>query len=376
MLSKIIAIAGKEIMQIRRDRRSLIIIFLLPVILLVLFGYAITLDVKDITMSVLDKDNSRTSRDFVSSLTGSGYFKVVSVIESDNEINEILDKRKAQCVLVIPVNFANDLAAREKVKVQFDIDGIDASTATIIMNYTDAATRTFSGKLSAEYFYAAGIKMYRPIDPESQFWYNKDLNTTKYFIPGLIAMILIIISVILTSISLVKEKEFGTIEQIKVSPVNTFSLIIGKIIPYMIISLLIAFFIIVAGYFLFDVEVKGSYAELLLGTICYLLSTLALGVFISTVANSQQVAFQIAMLISQLPTVILSGFIFPIESMPKAIQILTYIVPAKYYIIILRDILLKGVGIEVYYKELISLCILAMLLILLAVKRTAGEKKV
>lgn len=370
MLSKIFAISKKEIWQIMRDKRSLLIIFVLPVFLLILFGYAITLDVHDIQLAVYDMDKSETSRDFISTFSGSQYFEIVSYIDRDNSINELLDRGIAQCIMVIPQNFSKDIISKKNVQVQFLIDGVDANTATVVLNYVNAVTGSYSFSFTKEFLAVKGIKPHRALDIESQFWYNKDLNTTKYFIPGLIAMILIIISVILTSISLVREKEFGTIEQLKVSPVSTLQLIFGKIIPYLMISLVIAASILLMGYLLFGVEVKGSYFYLFLGTICYLMATLSMGVFISTIADSQQVAFQMSQLISQLPTVILSGFIFPIESMPLPIQILSNIAPAKYYIIILRNILIKGAGIETFKLQMLYLLIFAGIFITIATIKT------
>ncbi|MEO6719094.1 MAG: ABC transporter permease [Ferruginibacter sp.] len=370
MLSKILSITKKEFWQISRDKRTLMIIFVLPMTLLILFGYAITLDVNTIKISVYDKDHSEDSRDFINSFIGSSYFKIINYVNSDEEVNEMLDRGIVQCVVVVPVDFSKDLSSKRNVNIQFLIDGVDANTATIILNYVNAATRIYSVNFTKEFLAVKGIKPYQPINLEPQFWYNKDLNTTQFFIPGLIAMLLIIISVILTSISLVREKELGTIEQIRVSPVTSFELIIGKIIPYLIISLLIAYSILFLGYILFGVVVKGSHIFLFIGTICYLMATLSMGVFISTIADSQQVAFQIAQLMSQLPTVILSGFIFPIESMPWPIQILSNFTPAKFYIIILRDILIKGVDFESYKMQMIYLIIFAAVLITLATIRT------
>ncbi|MEO8666742.1 MAG: ABC transporter permease [Ignavibacteria bacterium] len=370
MLNKIFAISKKELWQIKRDKRSLIIIFVLPVLLLTIFGYAITLDVNTIKLGIYDQDKTEESRDFVNSFSGSQYFQINAYLDNEDEINFLLDHGTVQCVVVIPHNFAEALAKKENVKVQFLIDGVDANTATVIMNYVSAATGFYSQDYAKEFLAVKGIKPYQPLNLEPQFWYNKDLNTTLFFIPGLIAMILIIISVILTSISLVREKELGTIEQIRVSPVSPLQLILGKIIPYMLVSILIAAAILIMGYVLFGVVVKGSYFLLFVGTICYLFATLSLGVFISTVAESQQVAFQIATLMSQLPTVILSGFIFPIESMPKAIQILTYIAPAKYYIIILRNILIKGTGFDVFKEQMLYLLIFALIFITISTIKT------
>jgi len=370
MLSKILAITKKELWQIRRDKRSLLIIFVLPIFLLTLFGYAITLDVNTIKLGIYDKDRTEESRDFINGFRASQYFRIITFVNNDSEIDYLLDQGTVQCIVVIPDNFSHGLASKENVKIQFLIDGVDANTATVIMNYVNAATIFYSQNYSKEFLAVKGMRPYQPLNLEPQFWYNKDLNTTQFFIPGLIAMILIIISVILTSISLVREKELGTIEQIRVSPVSPLQLIIGKILPYMFISILIAASILIMGYVLFGIVVKGSYLLLFLGTICYLLATLSMGVFISTIAESQQVAFQIAQLMSQLPTVILSGFIFPIESMPKVIQILSNITPAKYYIIILRNILIKGTGFDVFKEQMLYLFIFALIFITISVIKT------
>lgn len=370
MLSKIYSISKKEFWQISRDKRTLMIIFILPVSLLILFGYAITLDINTIKLGVYDKDRTEASRDFINGFIGSSYFKIISYVNTDKEVNELLDRGIVQCVVVVPDNFSKDLADKRNIKVQFLIDGVDANTATIILNYVNAATRFYSANFTNEFLDVKGIKPYQPLNVETQFWYNKDLDTTQFFIPGLIAMLLIIISVILTSISLVREKEMGTLEQIRVSPVTSLELIFGKILPYLIISLLIAYSILFIGYILFGVVVKGSHLFLFLGTICYLMATLSMGVLISTIADSQQVAFQMAQLLSQLPTVILSGFIFPIESMPWPVQILTNITPAKFYIVILRDILIKGVGFEAYKMQMVYLIIFATILIAIAVFKT------
>jgi len=375
-MRNIISIAKKELIQIARDPRSLIIIFVLPVFLLVIFGYAISLDVKNITLGIYDIDNSVRSRDFIRVFEGSSYFKITEYIHGESEINSLIENGDVKCVVVIPRNFSKDIENHQNVKVQFLIDGVDGSTASIVQNYVNAAAAFQSLKISSEFIESKGMKVVQPLNVDAQFWYNKDLNTTKFFIPGLIAMILIIISVILTSISLVREKELGTIEQIKVSSVSSFQLIIGKIFPYLIISLLIAASILFMGSILFGIEVKGSYLYLFIGTICYLMVTLSMGVLISTVADSQQVAFQMSQLVSQLPTVLLSGFLFPIESMPAAIQVLSYITPAKYYLVILRDILIKGVDISVFADQIFYLLMFAALLISISVLRIKHTEKI
>ncbi len=370
MISRILSISKKEMREIIRDKRSLMIIFALPVFLLIMFGYAVTLDIDEIKLGVLDDDNSLLSRDFISTLNSSEYFTITQVIERESDINSLLDRGNIQCAVVIPIGFEKQVERKQKAPVQFLIDGMDASTASIIQSYVIAASQSFSQNVTKDFVSSrTGMKMIEPINIEPQFWYNKSLDTTQFFIPGLLALMLIVISVILVSISIVREKELGTIEQIRVSPVSSFELIAGKIVPYLIVSLIIAALMIFMGYLFFGVVVKGSYIHLFLGTACYLLATLSMGIFISTISDSQQVAFQISQVVSQLPTLILSGFIFPIESMPVSIQILSYITPARYYIVILRDILIKGTPFETFSMQLIYLLIFATAFILISIIR-------
>ena len=370
MIRRIIQISLKEVLQISRDKRSLLIIFALPVFLLIMFGYAVTLDINDISLGILDRDNTKLSRDFAASLGASEYFTVAYRIEDEEEADKLLNKGKIQCAVVIPAGFGSDFERKENARIQFLIDGMDASTASVIQSYVTAAVQSFSQKAVADFIAARSpVRIENPLNVEPQFWYNKNLDTTQFFIPGLVAMILIVISVILVSISLVREKELGTIEQIRVSPVGSLELIIGKIIPYLIVSLIIAASMVLMGYLFFGVTVKGSYLHLFIGTSCYLLATLSMGIFISTVADSQQVAFQISQIASQLPTVILSGFIFPIESMPAAIQLLSYVTPSKYFIVILRDIMIKGTPFSTFADQVLYLLIFAGILITVSTVR-------
>lgn len=359
MFYRIYALVKKEFRQIKRDARTLYLIFFFPVFLLMLFGFALSLDVKNIKIAVRNNDNSQETREFIHMLESSGYFNVVSYITSDKDINKYLDEKLAQCVVVFPKNFSEDLHTEKDVKLQFLVDGVDGNSATVILNYVTSATRFYGSKIAQEFLARNGLKSFVPIDPQPLVWYNPDLNTTKFLIPGLFSMILIITAVILTCLSIVKEKELGSMEQLKVSPLGSFELIIGKTIPYTIVALFVAAFTLVIANIAFGIEVKGSYFLLFISTLLFLISALSLGIFISTISDSQQVAFQIASIATMLPTFILSGFIFPIESMPWPVQILTNITPAKFYIIILRSIMIKGVGIEAYWKELGSLIIFA-----------------
>jgi ABC-2 type transport system permease protein len=281
----------------------------------------------------------------------------VESINSENQIREVLDDGKTQLVLVFPQNFSQNLFSEKEAKIQILIEGIDANTASVISNYMNAATATYNYKISKETLAIRGRQQYVPINLEPRFWFNPDLNSTLYLIPGLISMILIMTAVISIALSIVREKERGTIEQINVSPLSSFELLLGKTIPYSLVALLIASIILFAGHILFGVSIKGSYLLLFISTLIFLFACLNLGILISSISDSQQVAFQISALVSLLPSFLLSGFVFPIESMPPVIQVLTNITPVKFYIIILRDILLKGVGIEAFWPQLIYLLI-------------------
>jgi len=356
MLFRIKAIAKKEIKQLGRDKRMMCVLFFFPVFLLVIFGYAVNFDVQNVKLAVLDNDRTALSREFVNGISSSSYFDIVETYSEDKRTKEILDKGKAKGVLVIPKGFSRDIYSnKEPAKLQLLLDGVDGNTAAIIQNYSLAAVQSFNKNLLNEASAKAGIKNNIPIDLHPRYWFNPNLETTIYLIPGLIALILIVTVVITVSLSLVREKERGTIEQINVSSLTEIELILGKIIPYVLISLVISAMILVAGFILFGVVVKGSYLLLLGSILFFLIASTSIGIFISAISDSQQVAFSIATFISLLPSTILSGFIFPIESMPVAIQVITNITPAKFFIIALRDIIIKGVGLSVFWDQWIFL---------------------
>lgn len=370
MIYRIYALTKKEFRQIRRDVRTLALIFIFPIFLLLLFGYAISFDVKHVLIAVLDEDNSETSRKFIQSLQSSEYFDLVAYLEDEGEINKFLDEKKAQCVIVIPNRMSENFISGEDAKIQFLIDGVDGNTASIIVNYVNAATNSFSAKLSQEILTRNGMKIFIPLNIEPLFWFNPELSTTKFLVPGLLSVILIIAAVILTCLSIVREKELGSIEQLNVSPLTPPELIIGKTIPYAVIALLVASFTLLLSYIFFDIEIKGSIILLFISTVLFLLAALSMGILISAIADSQQVAFQVASLATMLPTMVLSGFVFPIESMPVAIQIITNLTPAKFYIVILRALLIKGVGFSAVWEQMLYLSIFTVIFLSVATIRT------
>jgi len=369
MINRIKAIAKKELKQIFRDYRFLFVIIFLPLFLLIIFGYAVNFDVKNIKLAVLDKDMSEHSRELINSISSSNYFQITSYLSHDEEVKKVLDLKNAQVVLVIPNNFSEIIGQRkETAKVQFLIDGVDGNAATIIKNYADIASIKFNRELQEQMLKMMGTVFNIPIIFEPIFWFNPNLQTTKFLIPGLIAMILIIIAVISVSLSLVREKEQGTIEQINVSSIKSIELLIGKSLPYVILSLLDAILILIAGYILFDVVVEGSLLLLFLMTLVFIFASTSLGIFISVISNTQQIAFTLATFATLLPSMILSGFVFPIESMPEIIQVISNITPAKFFIVILRSIIIKGVGLEAFFDQFVYLSIFTLFFLTLAIK--------
>ena len=366
MLTRIIALAKKEVRQLKRDKRMLYVLFVFPFVLLVLFGYAINFDVHHIKLGVYDQENSEITRDFINRLTSSSYFDMAVPLNSQSQVTRALDKGDVQTVIVFPYDFSRKIYSGGNVDIQILVQGVDANTAAVIINYMRAASATFSAKLTAAALRVSGRNANIPVDLEPRFLYNPDLNSTRFLIPGLISMILIMTAVISIALSIVREKERGTMEQINVSPLSSIELLIGKTIPYVIIALVVASLILFAGYILFDVTIKGSVLLLFISTFIFLFASLNLGILISTISESQQVAFQLSALISLLPSFILSGFVFPIESMPPVIQIFTNITPVKFYMVILRDILLKGVGLSAFWDQIIYLLIFSAVFLGLA----------
>ena len=366
MIKRTLAIVKKEVRQLKRDIRLLAVIFSFPVLLLIMFGYAVNFDVKNIKISIYDMDKSELSRDFINSLNSSEYFNIVDFIQSSSDVNIHLDQKVAKCVVTIPSDFSKRINSNRNTSIQYLIDGVDANTASIIKNYMFAATAKFNQKITSKILVSKGFKEFVPLSLETQFWFNPDLKTTRYLIPGLIAMILIVTAVITVALSFVREKEKGTMEQLNVSSLKTIELILGKTLPFVVIALVNAGLILLAGYIFFGVEVKGSYLLLLLTTLIFLTASTSLGIFISVLSDSQQVAFSAATFVSLLPSFILSGFVFPIDSMPVIIQVITYLTPAKYFIEILRAIILRGVGVSAFWDQIIYLLIFTTALIILA----------
>jgi ABC-2 type transport system permease protein len=363
-----LAVARKELRQIARDRRTLMILGFIPVFFLLLYGYALNFDIRNVALAVEDRDGTPESRALVSAFVNSGYFDFAAAIYSPAEAGRLLDLNRARAVLVIPEGFSRELAAGRTATVQVLIGGDNANTATTVMGYALSIVRDASVGLRGR------VEVQPPVRVEPRIWYNPELRSTLFLVPGLIAYIAMITAVASTALSIVREKEMGTMEQVRMAPVGTFPFIIGKTIPYFLIALLSAGLIILAAMALFDLPMRGSWASLLVALSLFLVGALATGLLISTVAESQQVAFQMALLISLLPTLILSGFIFPISSMPPALQLVTTVVPARYFLVALRGIVLKGSPLATLVMPLVALSIYAAAMLALSSLRLARER--
>jgi ABC-2 type transport system permease protein len=360
----ILPIARKEFRQIKRDKRILGVLLFIPAMMLLMFGYALNFDIKHTSMAVYDEDQSSVSREFIQQFITSEYFTKVQVLASKAEINNLLDGEQVRVVLVIPSEFTKNIQLGRAASVQVIVDGANSNSATTVLGYINAIIQQYSVRVMAESFVRMGRRQITlPIDFQPRVWYNPELKSAKFLVPGLIAFILMVTAVISTALSVVRERELGTIEQIMVSPVKPFELIIGKTIPYTIISLFATAAILLLGYILFDISIKGSILLLSFVTFIFLVGSLGMGLLISTLVETQQLAFMIAVIISMLPTFILSGFVFPIRNMPLIIQGITYLLPARYFLVALRAIILKGAGLSAFWDQTLILFVYAVVVI-------------
>jgi ABC-2 type transport system permease protein len=368
---KAVAVAVKEFRQIARDRRTLMILLFVPAFFLLLYGYALNFDIRNIPLAVQDNDRSSASREVISAFVNSGYFELVRDVPRSEDIDAVLNRGEVRAVLVIPGGFGRDAATGRPTAVQVLISGDNANTATTVMAYAAGLVSALSARYEVQA--RAGSARGPLLDAEIRVWYNPELRSTLFLVPGLIAYIAMLTAVISTALSIVREKEVGTMEQVRMSPVGPLAYVVGKTIPYFVVSLASAAGIVALSMLLFDLPMRGSWLMLFLAISIFLVGALAFGVLISTLAETQQVAFQLALLTSYLPTLMLSGFIFPISSMPQVLQAITYAVPARYFLIALRAIVLKGVGIAVVWQELLALVIFAGIVLSLASLRLKRE---
>jgi len=356
------AMARKEWLHISRDRRSLAMAFVVPAVMVIMFGYIISFDVKNIRMAVLDRDHTTQSRDLVEAFRSSGYFQVTARLDDDRQVAPLLTRGAARLVLVIPPDFSANLAARQPAPVQALVDGGDANTASIAINYAQAIAATYSVHAVLK-----GQPLPIPLRAESRVWYNEDLKSSNMIVPGLMATIMMILSALLTALTIARAWERGTMEQLAATPVHRLEVIAGKLLPYLGIGFVDIILVAVVGGIVFAVPFRGSPIFLMVTAMLFLIGAQGLGIFISATAKSQFLATQLAMISTFLPSTLLSGLMFDLDSMPKVLQLISLLVPARYFITAVRGIFLKGVGVDVLWGQALGMIIFATAGLALAV---------
>ena len=367
-IARLWAIARKEAIQLRRDARSLGLAFVLPVIMLILFGYAITTDVEHITTAIVDRDHTPESRALTSAFSESNYFMVKATPQTDVGVEELIDLAKVRVVIVIPERFSVDLKSGRAAPVELLLDGSDAKTANVARGYADAIARTYSQN--------ATIMPRRgpaPVVAEGRVWYNETLDSASMIVPGLIAVIMSIISAMLTSLTVSREWERGTMEQLAATPVSRTEVILGKLVPYLVIGLIDVAIAVLLGIFVFNVPFRGNLLTFTLGTVVFLIGVLGLGTLLSTGLKSQLLASQAAIFATYLPALLFSGFMYTISNMPTALQWISRVVPARYYVSFTRGVFLKGNGLDVLWPAILGLSFYALWTISFSIKNFKKE---
>lgn len=367
-MERLKAMLIKEFIQVLRDRRMRFLIFVVPAVQTIVFGYAVNTDVRDVATAVYDLDNSRESRELVARFVASGYFQVKEFIAREPRVREIIDQGAVKAVLRINSGFGNSLGAGKTAPVQLILDGTDSNTAGIVLSHAGRIAARYGEDLQAVQMARNQAPSLAGVRLESRAWFNSNLESRNFYVPAVITNIVFIITMLLSSMAIVREKEIGTIEQIIVTPIKKAEFILGKTIPFVLIGFIDVGLISAVGVFWFQVPLRGSILLLFGATALFLMSSLGIGLLISTISRTQQQAMMSAFFII-FPAMLLSGFAFPIENMPPAVQWLTFLNPIRYYLVAIRGIFLKGVGITILWPELAALAILGGVILIFAVRR-------
>jgi len=365
--TRFLAVARKEVVQILRDTRSLIIVVIMPVILVLLFGYGVSLDLKGLPIFVYDRDGSQQSQDLLKRFQASAYFDIVRVVNDYPALTRALDDGHARMGIVVPWDFSERLHDGGPVQVQALVDGTDDNTANVLIGYAQAVVQGYSSDLQLDWLRNHG----QPAQPasvsvETRTWYNEDLESSAFIVPGVLALVMSVIGAFLTSLTIAREWERGTMEQLISTPVTSLEIMLGKLAPYFAIGMFDVIICALVAIYWFQVPFRGSYLTLLISSALFLVVVLALGFFISVIGGSQLAASQIALLITFLPAFLLSGFLYSIEQMPVVLQWITRILPARYYVSVLKKIFLKGSPTALLYADLVPLAVFTLVLAMLA----------
>ena len=366
MRSRLLTIMRKEFLEVWRDQRSLAFILAMPVVMLFLYGYGISSDVKRVPLAVYDRDMTPPARELIRRFTSTDYFVIVAEVANLRALRDSIDRGEAKVGLMIPEDFSRNLGASRPAPIQFVVDGSDSNTASIAIGNIAAIANGLAlapGDLRPKVLITPRPEPFPPIELRTWVWYNPELRSSNFLIPGLTAVILMMLAALLTSLTVAREWERGTMEGLIASPIRPYELMVGKILPYVVIGLVNVVFILLVAAFWFRVPFRGSVALLMVASTIFLLGALGIGLFLSAATKNQQVAFQLSILATMLPALLLSGFFYPIENMPPILQAVTAVIPARYYLVVIRGIFLKGVGLAVLWKELLFLSAFALLML-------------
>jgi ABC-2 type transport system permease protein len=369
-LLRTIVVAEKEWIQIRRDARSLVLSIFLPVFLLFLFGYALTMDVKNVKTAVLDQDRSSFSRGFIEKFSHTEYISIYKNLRGLKEIDGLIDSGKIIMAIVIPPNFGKNYKSGKAADVQVILDGTDSMSATVAAGYVKGIVYEFNKQLKMAELNSAGITGVKvPVDVRSRIWYNSELKSKNFIVPGIIVIVMAIISALITSLTISREWERGTMETLITTPVRKHEVFFGKLIPYIFIALFDLVLTVSLGHFIFDVPIRGNFIELYLVALLFLIGTSSLGIMISSATRSQVLSVQIALTATYMPAILLSGYIFPIKNMPAFIQGVTYLIPAKYLILYMKGVTMKGIGYSLLWIQIMFLFIYAVIVALISLRK-------
>ena len=367
MILRTLSLVRKEFLHILRDPRTLFVMFMMPVIQLVLLGYAATTDIEHLSTAVVDGDKSAASRELIDAYRASNYFDIIQHVESERQLEYLVDAGEVKAGLIIPAGYGKSVASGDRAQIAFVIDGSDPSVASTVFAASQSVGQAQSMRI---------MERTLGIDPDDlpgvqvrpRVWYNPEMKSANFMIPGLMGMVLYFLTTLFTSMSIVREREQGTMEQLIVTPIKPLELIIGKIVPYVFIAFISVLEVLAIGVFWFGVPIKGSLGLLLILSALFLLTSLGIGIFISSVANTQQEAMLLTFL-TMFPSIFLAGFFFPIEAMPGWLQVVTYVIPLRYMLVIIRGIILKGVGLQILRQEVLALTVFGIAIMLLAATR-------
>lgn len=362
-MKRFIGFVTKEFYHIFRDKRTMFILFGMPIAQIMLFGFAITNEINNVNIAILDQSKDADTQKIINKISASSYFKINEEITNESQIESVFKKGKVKAVLVFEKDFSKNLQAVRQAKIQVITDATDPNVANTISNYVNAILLNYTQEINKKSKSSYQIQM------QTQLYYNPELKSVFTFVPGVMTIILMLVSAMMTSISITREKELGTMEVLLVSPIKPFQVIIGKVFPYVFLSIINATIILLLGFFVFKMPVEGNLFLLAFESILFIITALSLGILISTISNSQQMAMMLSLMGLMLPVIILSGFIFPVSSMPLPLQIISNIIPAKWFIIIIKAILLKGATWSVIWKETLILVGMSVFFIAVSIKK-------